>query len=117
MRVYRVIWDHEPEKLFIAASVKDAIAQDVEATRREWSDGEGVEDWAGADGYERLLTSVECLGEVETPVEFASALYSVLMERITQLGKNDPDPDSPDGIRLTELAALCERYEKKSWPI
>jgi hypothetical protein len=116
MRVYRVIWNHEPEKLFLAASVADAIAQDVEATRREWSDGEGVEDWAGADGYERLLTSVECIGEVEEPYEYASALHTLILERITKMASHDPPAESREGVELALLAELCEVYEKQKWP-
>lgn len=40
-------------------------------------------------------------------------LYGMLRDRITELAKEDPAADSPEGARLTALADLCEAYEKR----
>ena len=40
-------------------------------------------------------------------------LYGMLLDRITELATADPAADSPEGIRLTALAGLCEAYEQR----
>lgn len=45
------------------------------------------------------------------PIADDAAYETVLLEAL-QLGMTDPEPDTPDGVRLIELADALEAYER-----
>lgn len=111
MRIYKVEWNDEPARFYLAETVQEAMAKDIETVRREWDEGENVE-WTGDEEYQQLFSSVELVGELYPEPERLDPLHVMLLCRVSELARNDPDADSPDGIRLRELATLVERYEK-----
>lgn len=51
-----------------------------------------------------------------TVINVTAENYAVLMAECYDLAQRDPDACSPDGERLTELAAALEAYEKEKYP-
>ena len=41
--------------------------------------------------------------------------YRLYLQEVELLAADDPAPDSPEGVRLTWLAALVEDYEKDTF--
>jgi antitoxin component HigA of HigAB toxin-antitoxin module len=47
-----------------------------------------------------------------TPTEYRAALYLA-----HELMGRDPEPESPEGLRLIELVRSIEAYEEKIYPV
>ena len=116
MNIYKVIWNHEPPRFYLAKTVQQAIAKDVEAVRREWDEGENIE-WTGDAEYQEQFTSVELVGELYPEPKSMHPLHVALILRITELARDDPPAQSPNGYRLAELASQVEQFEKSQTPV
>jgi hypothetical protein len=64
-------------------------------------------DGGGAEGVEKDAHVI--------PIADDAAYETVLLEAL-QLGMTDPEPDTPDGVRLIELADALEAYERAKYP-
>jgi hypothetical protein len=64
-------------------------------------------DAAGVEGVEKDANMI--------PIADDAAYDTALLEAL-QLGMTDPDPDTPDAVRLVELADALEAYERVKYP-